>query len=87
VRATGGLDDTIQQYDEQTGAGNGFKFWEASAQALYYTVGWAVSTYFDRPGHLDKMIQTAMAQDYSWEHSASQYEVLYYQAMEDKQRL
>jgi len=87
VRATGGLDDTIQQYDEQTGAGNGFKFWEASAQALYYTVGWAVSTYFDRPGHLDKMIQTAMAQDYSWEHSASQYEALYYQAMEDKQRL
>jgi len=44
VHATGGLDDTVQQYDESTGEGNGYKFWEISAKAVYYTVGWAVST-------------------------------------------
>ncbi len=56
VRATGGLDDTVDQYDEKTGEGNGFKFWEASTQAIYYTVGWAVSTFYDRREHINKMI-------------------------------
>lgn len=80
VRATGGLDDTVQQYDESTGAGTGFKFWEPSASAVYYTIGWAVSTYYDRKAHMQKMIQTAMAQDFSWERSARQYVELYQQA-------
>ncbi|MCS6774200.1 MAG: glycogen synthase GlgA, partial [Thermoflexales bacterium] len=44
VRATGGLEDTVQQYDERTGQGTGFKFYEPSAHAVYYTVGWVVST-------------------------------------------
>jgi starch synthase len=73
VRATGGLDDTVQQYDEATGQGTGFKFYEASANAIYYAVGWAVSTYYDRPQHMRQMIQAAMAQDFSWERSAGQY--------------
>ena len=87
VRATGGLDDTVIQYDEATGAGTGFKFWEPSAAAIYYTVGWAVSTYFDRRAHIDKMVQTAMGMDYSWERSADQYLALYERAMEKKARL
>ncbi len=81
VRATGGLDDSVQQYDEATGAGTGFKFHEPSAHAIYYTVGWAVSTYYDRKPHLRQMIQTAMAQDFSWERSARAYERLYAQAL------
>jgi starch synthase len=81
VRATGGLDDTVQQYDESSGAGTGFKFWEPSAKAVFYTVGWAVSTYYDRPGHIQRMIHTAMAQDFSWERSAREYEQAYLQAM------
>lgn len=84
VRATGGLDDTVQQYDEATGNGTGFKFWEASARAIYYTVGWAVSTYYDRPHHIQKMIQTAMQRDYSWERSAREYVKLYEKAIENK---
>ncbi|MCB0049925.1 MAG: glycogen synthase, partial [Caldilinea sp.] len=87
VRATGGLDDTVIQYDEATGAGTGFKFWEPSAAAIYYTVGWAVSTYFDRRAHIDKMVQTAMGMDYSWERSADQYLALYERGMEKKARL
>ena len=81
VRATGGLDDTVQQYNESTGEGTGFKFRAADANAIYYTVGWAVSTYYDRKSHIQRMIQTAMAQDYSWEKSAHQYEAVYRRAM------
>jgi starch synthase len=81
VRATGGLDDTVQQYDEASGEGNGYKFWEISAKAVYYTIGWAVSTYFDRREHIRKMIQSAMAQDYSWQKSAEAYVELYEQAL------
>lgn len=86
MRATGGLDDTVQQYDERTGEGNGYKFWEISAKAVYYTVGWAVSTYYDRRDNIRKMIQSAMAQDYSWQKSAEAYVQLYERARAVKQK-
>ncbi len=86
VRSTGGLDDTVQQYNEGKGTGTGFKFWEPSAAAIYYTIGWAVSTYYDRKAHMAKMIQTAMAQDFSWKRSARQYLDLYAQAQAVKGR-
>ena len=82
VRATGGLDDTVQQYDEASGSGTGFKFWEPSSSAIYFTVGWAVSTYYDRPQHMQQMIQMAMAQDYSWEKSAAEYVRMYERAIQ-----
>jgi starch synthase len=80
VRATGGLDDTVQQYNEANGEGTGFKFWEPSANALYYSVGWAVSTYYDRPVHIQQMVLRAMEEDYSWERSAREYEAAYMRA-------
>jgi starch synthase len=86
VHATGGLDDTVQNYDEATGEGTGFKFWKPSPQALHYTVGWAISTYYDRPHHLSTMIESAMTRDFSWEKSAHQYEYAYAQAIRRKQR-
>lgn len=81
VRATGGLDDTVYQYNEKTGAGTGFKFWEPSPGAIYYTIGWAVSTFFDRPHHIQKMREAAMQQDFSWDVTAKAYEQLYHQAI------
>ena len=87
VRATGGLNDTVRQYDEATGEGTGFKFMEPTAQAVYDTVGWAVSTYYDRPRHKAAMIQAAMAEDFSWDRSAAQYEAAYAQAIANKKRL
>lgn len=80
VRATGGLDDSVDQYDEKTGMGTGFKFWEASPRAIYYTTGWAVSTYYDRPAHLQAMIRRGMQKDFSWRRSAELYELAYRQA-------
>ncbi len=84
VRATGGLDDTVEQYDEASGSGTGFKYWDANPSAIYYTVGWAVSTYYDRPHHIRQMMQTAMLQDFSWERSASAYLQAYRRAMANK---
>lgn len=84
VRATGGLDDTVEQYDERTGEGTGFKFYEPSARAIYYTVGWAVSTFYDRKDHMKKMIKSAMAKDFSWEKSAKEYIKAYNRAIEIK---
>jgi starch synthase len=84
VRATGGLDDTVQNYDEARGTGTGFKFWEPAPSGLYFTIGWAVSTYYDRPNHIKQMIQAGMAQDFSWERSAREYETLYELAMRNK---
>lgn len=86
VRATGGLDDTVIQYNEASGHGTGFKFNDASAQALFNTVGWAASTWYDRPHHITQMRQLAMAQDYSWQRSAEEYEWLYARALQNKPR-
>ena len=87
VRATGGLDDTVLQYDEISGGGTGFKFWEASSAAIYYTVGWAVSTYYDRPEHYLNLQQRGMKQSFSWEESAREYIKMYHQAIEIKNNL
>ena len=81
VRATGGLDDTVEQYDEATGEGTGFKFYDATPRAIYDTVGWAVSTYYDRPEHYGEMQQRAMKRSFSWDESASRYESAYERAL------
>ena len=77
--------DTVEQYNEATGTGTGFKFWQPTPRAIFDTVGWAVSTYYDRKHHLNQMIQQAMAQDYSWEKSAHAYENLYDKALRNRQ--
>jgi starch synthase len=84
VRATGGLDDTVEQYDEKTGEGTGFKFHDPTPPSIYYTIGWAVSTYYDRKYHIEKMIRKAMDKHFSWEDSAKEYIKAYYRAIENK---
>jgi starch synthase len=80
VRATGGLVDTVQNYAEATGEGTGFMFQDLTVDALSNTVGWALSTYYDRPKHITAMRKRAMAQDFSWERAAAEYERLYLEA-------
>jgi starch synthase len=81
VRATGGLDDTVENYHEADGTGTGFKFWEISGRALFYTIGWAVSTWYDRPHHYAAMQKQGMARDFTWDASARQYEHVYEHAL------
>ena len=84
VRATGGLDDTVENYDEALGTGTGFKFWDISGRALFYTLGWAVSTWYDRKPHYLAMQQRGMAKDFTWSRSAEQYENVYDQAIKHR---
>jgi starch synthase len=76
VRATGGLDDTIQPFEPATNVGNGFKFAEASSDALLLTVRQAVALYRQRAPWL-RLIENAMDCDFSWGRSAKEYEALY----------
>ncbi len=84
VHATGGLEDTIENYDEATGNGTGFKFYEFNNASLFYTVGWAVSTYYDRREHFNNMVQNAMKADHSWGSSSQKYIDAYELAIKNK---
>ena len=77
VHATGGLADTIEQYDETTGDGTGFKFDNPAPCALHDAIGWANSTYFDRPAHFAAMRRRAMARRFDWATAARHYLDLY----------
>jgi starch synthase len=76
VRATGGLEDTIQEYDSSQGSGNGFKFEEYSASALRASLQKAISVYRQK-NRWHQLIQRAMSCDFSWERSAREYLRLY----------
>jgi starch synthase len=80
VRATGGLDDTVVNYEPSTGEGNGFKFWEPSGAALVATLRWALDVYRNR-GVWQRLQRSAMAGDFSWTRSARQYVEVYEQAL------
>jgi starch synthase len=77
VRATGGLADTVTSYDEASGGGTGFVFHDLDPQSLADTIGWAVSTWYDRPAHIDVMRRRAMRDDHSWDQAAREYVRLY----------
>ena len=76
VRATGGLDDTIEQYDPATGKGTGFKFKEYSGEALLDSVKAAVLAYRDTQ-RWEKLMHNGMVQDYSWTAAAKEYVKVY----------
>ncbi len=82
ARATGGLVDSVDPYNEHTGEGTGFLFEDPTEDALYYTMGWACSTYYDRPEHYKALQVNGMKKDFSWSHSADQYEQVYSWAVE-----
>lgn len=83
VRATGGLDDTIHEYDPNTGKGNGFKFSEYSSQALIETVKRALSIFADRQ-KWTKLMKNGMSEDHSWKASAKEYVSLYETALKKR---
>lgn len=76
VRATGGLEDTIEQYDPATGKGTGFKFKEYSGEALLDSVKAAVLAYRDTE-RWEKLMHNGMVQDYSWTAAAKEYVKVY----------
>lgn len=77
VRSTGGLEDTVEQYNEKNGDGTGFKFNDLTERSIYDVVGWAISTWYDRPNHYKLMQKRAMLRSFSWTDSAKHYEEAY----------
>jgi starch synthase len=76
VRATGGLDDTIQNFDAKLGNGTGFKFEAYDGRALLESVREALKVY--RDPKIWQIVQVnGMAKDYSWKASAAAYVTLY----------
>jgi starch synthase len=76
VRKTGGLADSVQHFDFASGAGTGCVFNDYDAPA----VRWAVGTALDWFAHQEKwrrLMQNAMAQDFSWSRQSARYEKVY----------
>jgi starch synthase len=83
VRATGGLDDTVETFDELTGHGTGFKFDEYSGEALLRTMRKALAVYQNK-GSWRRVQLNGMAKDFSWDTSALEYVRLYESARQGR---
>jgi starch synthase len=87
VRATGGLADTVRQYNEQDGTGTGFLFDEATPEALYEAIDRAMRLWKTSPDKLRVMQARDMQQDFSWDSSANAYANVYRWAVEARNGL
>jgi starch synthase len=76
VRATGGLDDTIEPWDARTGKGTGFKFTDYTGEALLATIKQALLAYRD-PSSWQTLMRNGMSRDFSWGASAREYGKIY----------
>ncbi len=77
VRETGGLKDTVEPYNEYEGTGTGFSFANYNAHEMLNTIRYAESVYYEHKRNWNKMVERAMAADFSWGVSAKKYEELY----------
>jgi starch synthase len=80
VRATGGLEDTVTDYNAETGTGTGFKFRPYTAAALLEALERARGV-FGNPRSWKKLQLAGMSQDFSWDRSAREYVKLYERAL------
>lgn len=86
VRETGGLADTVENYDNGEGErGTGFVFQWEEPDAVLGTLQWALQTFRKRRTAWVRMQKRAMQKDFSWETSAKQYIEVYQKAL-DKQK-
>jgi starch synthase len=76
VRATGGLDDTIVDYNPDTNQGNGFKFRAPNAREFFDVIRKAV-VFYQNADEWRKLILNGMKADFSWDRSARTYLDLY----------
>jgi len=72
VHATGGLDDTVEEWNPSQKTGTGFKFKQYEAQAFLDAVDRALSAFYDKAQWL-KLMENGMAQNFSWEKPAEEY--------------
>lgn len=82
VRRTGGLADTVQEYDPNTGDGTGFCFHDEWPPALTSAVRRALGVYYDKD-NWRRLVLNAMKADFSWANSAREYVNLYRKAAQN----
>jgi starch synthase len=76
VRATGGLDDTIENWDPMMGTGTGFKFAGLSPDELLAAIDRALKAFPDKNGWR-RLMRNGMEQNYGWERPAREYAAVY----------
>jgi len=76
VRATGGLSETVKEYNPETGQGTGFRFYDYSPQALLDSLRKAMN-YFGNEEHWMRLVRNAMREEFPWEKSAKAYVDIY----------
>lgn len=84
VRKTGGLADTVENYNQEKGSGTGFVLEDLTPSSVYNTVAWAVDTWNNRYAHIGKMRRKAMKSDFTWDSSAARYLAVYKKALSVK---
>jgi len=86
VRATGGLDDTIEAFDPASGRGTGFKFRAYEGAALLGAIHQALAIFRNEPAAWKRIQLNGMAKDFSWQASAVEYARLYEVAWKSRNR-
>jgi starch synthase len=76
VRETGGLKDTVQAFNEETGEGNGFSFANYNAHELLHVLRYSLEIYHD-PSKWKQLLKQVNKGTYTWKQSAKQYKALY----------
>jgi starch synthase len=87
VRATGGLRDTVMQYDRKKGSGTGFVFERAESAEFLDALLQALDLYGEKPDEWKSLVQRGMKEEFSWKRSAKEYLKMYEQALEDRKAL
>ncbi|NJL94196.1 MAG: glycogen synthase [Anaerolineae bacterium] len=84
VRETGGLVDTVENYDNTPTAaqGTGFRFLFEEPAALASTIRWALDTFHNRPLAWATMQERGMRKDWSWAPGVAEYRALYRAAID-----
>lgn len=77
VRETGGLKDTVEPYNEYESTGTGFSFTNYNAHEMLNTIRYAEQIYYDKKREWNKIVDRAMAADFSWNVSAKKYQEMY----------
>ena len=83
VRATGGLEDTIQEWDAEKGTGTGFKFAGFDPKDLLIEVDRAIDAFHDKKGWT-RLMRNGMARDYCWSGPAKEYAKVYEEAAQKR---
>jgi starch synthase len=83
VRAVGGLEETILEYDPASGQGTGFKFSKFDPEEFLAAIKRALSL-FSNPSAWEQVRQQAMQQEFSWTRAAAQYVEIYEKARQKR---